>query len=96
MNDVIVPLVGFVSTVTDVIGVVPRSVSLVSTLPLMAVSSLPETASLTGSGAASTLMVATATFEFSAPSLTVTLMVRGVVDGVSVVLSNVMALSVLA
>ena len=42
LKDDRVPLAGLVATVTEVIGVVPKSVSLLKTLPEMLVSSLPE------------------------------------------------------
>ena len=49
----------------------------------------PAFRSTTGASfTAVTLIVAIAVFESEVPSLTVTLMVRGVVEGVSVVFSN--------
>ena len=60
LNEVRVPLPGPVTTESGLalLGVVPMSVSLASTLPVMAVSSLPVNASFTGSGAKFMLMVA--------------------------------------
>ena len=89
-NDDSVPLLGAPTTVTEVIGVVPRS-SLVSTLPETDVSSFVVAVSFTGSGARSMLILVIAVLELTVPSLTVTLTMRCVVEGVSVVLSKPMA-----
>ena len=69
-------------------GPSPTSVSFVNTLAEIAVSSLPENASSVGSGARLIAIVVTAVFELALPSLTIVLMMRAVVAGVSVVFSN--------